>query len=270
MLTGHGRSSRPRAGGRFTILDRVERRVLTALATSATRPAPRVGRPSPEARAGPALTPTNGDCPASTTPPERLAMRTLQRLLVCFGALLGSAACGDDDGGGTAPMADAAADAPPARPTVYYVVRHTERDPGADPPINAEGEVRAVALADRLETAGVDEIITTQFIRGQQSGQPLADRLGQTITVAPFEWRSWGSFAEEISAWQVDREVAGQTYLMIGHSGGYNSTLLRGLGASFDGVEGERYEDLVILTKQPDGTVTLESELYGGPSSLDP
>ncbi|MEO0323169.1 MAG: histidine phosphatase family protein [Myxococcota bacterium] len=190
----------------------------------------------------------------------------MRLLLAC--SLLAFAACGDDDGA-TAGV-DAATDAPSAGTTVYYVVRHTERDPGMDPPINAEGEVRAVALADRLEAAGIDEVITTQFIRGQQSGQPLADRLSQTITVAPFEWRSWTSFAEEISAWQVDREVPGQTYLMIGHSGGYNSTLLRGLGAEFEGTRGERYEDLVVLTKLPDGTVTLESELYGGPSSLDP
>ncbi len=197
-------------------------------------------------------------------------MRLMRLFLVCGVAFAGVAGCGDDAAAPGDATMDATGDGAGAGPTVYYVVRHTERDPGVDPPINAEGEVRAVALADRLEDAGIDEIITTQFIRGSQSATPLAERLGLTITVAPFEWMSWTSFAEDISAWQVEREVPGQTYLMIGHSGGYNSTLLRGLGATFDGTQAERYQELVILTRQPDGTVTFDSELYGGPSSLDP
>jgi len=173
----------------------------------------------------------------------------------------------EDDGGADA--GEAPADGG-AGETTYYVVRHAERDPGLDPPINAEGMVRARALADRLETAGIDEIVTTRFIRGQQSGQPLADRLDQTITVAPFEWDGWVAFAEDVWAWQRDREVPGRTYLMIGHSGGYNSTLLEGLGATVPAGTGERYEDLVILVRAADGTVTVTEETYGGPSSLDP
>ncbi|MFT5356752.1 MAG: phosphohistidine phosphatase SixA [Polyangiales bacterium] len=155
--------------------------------------------------------------------------------------------------------------------TTYYIVRHTERNPGQDPPINAEGETRAEAIADRLEGAGVDEIIATMFIRGQQSGQPLADRLGQSITVAPFTMTDWSSFAGEVSGWQRAREVAGSTYLMVGHAGGYNSTLLRGLGAEeVPARNGERYEDLVILIRELDGTVRVSAETYGGASSLDP
>ncbi|MEM9195051.1 MAG: histidine phosphatase family protein [Myxococcota bacterium] len=217
-------------------------------------------------------------------------MRTLLRM---FLVLLLLAGCGDDDpattdamvDGSSASDADASAESDadassetdasgdgeiPEGSTIYYIVRHTERDPGADPPINAEGIVRAQALADRLENAGIDEIITTMFIRGQQSGQPLADRLGQQITVAPFMMTTWTAFAAEVSAWQQQRETPGNTYLMIGHSGGYNTGLLTGLGATLNGTTGERYEDLVIMVREPDGTVRVTEELYGGPSSLDP
>jgi len=196
-------------------------------------------------------------------------MTTIRRLCIAACLLF---ACGDDDSTTAGPDAATETDAAMSgETTTYYVVRHTERDPGFDPPVNAEGEVRAVALADRLEGAGIDEIVTTQFIRGQQSGQPLADRLGQTITVAPFSMdASWPDFATAVGGWQRDREVSGQTYLMIGHSGGYNTTLLNRLGADLSTATGERYEELVILVRAPDGTVSVTVETYGGESSLDP
>ncbi len=181
---------------------------------------------------------------------------------------------GATDAGPTPTDADGAGDTGAEFPdgaTVYYIVRHTERDPGPNPPINPEGEIRAQALAERLADAGIDEIVTTDFIRGQQSGAPLAERLGQEITVAPFSMdASWPAFAMAVGGWQRDREVAGTTYLMIGHSGGYNSTLMGELGATVAAGTGERYEDLVILVRAMDGTVTVTEELYGGPSSLDP
>lgn len=158
------------------------------------------------------------------------------------------------------------------RPTVYYVIRHTERDPGIDPPINEEGIARADRLADALEQAGIDEIVTTLFIRGQQSGEPLSERTGAPITVAPFEWTNsdWVLLATNVAGWQRVREVPGATYLMIGHSGGYNTTLLEGLGAPPSGTLAEAYQDLVILIRESDGTVRLSILQYGGVSSLDP
>lgn len=156
-----------------------------------------------------------------------------------------------------------------ARPTVYYVVRHAERDPGEDPPINDEGVLRAERLADALELAGVDEIVTTEFIRGQQTGQPLSERTGAPITVAPFERETWPSFATDVAAWQREREVPGTTYLMIGHSGGYNTTLLDGLGAPAAGTLAESYQDMVVLMRESDGSVRLSVLQYGGESSLD-
>jgi phosphohistidine phosphatase SixA len=178
------------------------------------------------------------------------------------GGNAGSGGLGGEGGGGGTPSA--------GRPTVYYVIRHAERDPGVDPPLNDEGVVRAQRLADSLEQAGVDEIIATEFIRTQQTGQPLSDRTSAPITVAPFEMSSWTAFAEQIAIWQREREVPGTTYLMIGHSGGYNTTLLEGLGAPPTGTLAEEYQDLVILMRESDGSVRLSVLQYGGQSSLDP
>lgn len=158
----------------------------------------------------------------------------------------------------------------PDETTTYYVVRHAERNLGEDPPLNEEGVIRAERLADSLEFAGIDEIVTTRFIRGQQTGEPLATRTDVPIIVAPAEFSSWPEFAADVSAWQLDREVAGRTYLMIGHSSEYNTTLLQALGAPDTGEAlGEAYQDIVILVRQVDGSVRLSTLQYGGRSSLD-
>ncbi len=180
----------------------------------------------------------------------------------------GSGDAGDD-------RADAAArpDAgppPSGRPTTYYVIRHTERDPGLDPPINAEGQARAERLATLLGATGFEEIVVTSFLRNQQSAAPLAERTGTPVTVAPISMTaSWAEFGSEVAAWQRAREVSGSTVLMIGHSGGYNTALLRGLGAEGVSIL-ERYQDLVIVVREPDGSVRTSVLEYGGPSSLDP
>ncbi len=163
------------------------------------------------------------------------------------------------------------------RGTTYYVVRHAERDPGEDSPLNAEGFERAERLADALEEAGVDEIIATGFLRTQQTGEPLADRSGAPIVVAPVDTfeafldpEAWAQFATDVADWQLEREVPGATYLMIGHSSSYNTTLLEKLGATAEGPLAERYQDFVVLIREQDGTTKLSALQYGGTSSLDP
>ncbi len=81
---------------------------------------------------------------------------------------------------------------------------------------------------------------------------------------------TWPQLATDVAGWQIEREVEGATYLMIGHSGGYNSTLIQELGGPSEVVLAERYQDLVILIREPDGTTRLSILQYGGASSLDP
>ena len=196
----------------------------------------------------------------------RILLRTLAFSLIAL-----SLACGSDGGttepGGPDPEVPIEPNS--ERGITYYVIRHTERDPGIDAPINEEGEARAERLADALEFAGIDEIITTVFIRGQQSGEPLSERTGAPITVAPPLFSTWPELATEVAEWRLDREVEGDTYLMIGHSSGYNTTLLQALGAPDVGTLAEDYQDFVVLIREPDGSTKLSVLQYGGPSSLD-
>lgn len=153
--------------------------------------------------------------------------------------------------------------------SIYYVVRHAERDVGEDPPINEEGERRSAALAALLADRGVDEIVVTFFLRNQQTAAPLAAQTGAPIVEAPPRMTAaWPDFGAAVAAWQLGRERPGTTTVMIGHSGGYNNQLLRALGV--EETIRERYQDLVIVTRRAGQPTTWEITEYGGPSSLDP
>ena len=54
------------------------------------------------------------------------------------------------------------------------LVRHAERDPGADAPLNAEGRARAQALATMLRNTRIDGIYPSDYLRTQQTLEPLS------------------------------------------------------------------------------------------------
>jgi broad specificity phosphatase PhoE len=67
---------------------------------------------------------------------------------------------------------------------LVFVVRHAERaDAGggamatADPPLSPAGRARAATLAAMLADAGVKAIYITEFIRTQETAEPLAAKL---------------------------------------------------------------------------------------------
>lgn len=67
--------------------------------------------------------------------------------------------------------------------SAIILVRHAERlDESQDSPLSAAGEQRAQLLARMLDSAGVTAIYTTRFQRTFKTAEPLAKRLGLTIT----------------------------------------------------------------------------------------
>lgn len=83
-----------------------------------------------------------------------------------------------------------------------FLVRHCEatgQDAGA--PLTSRGHAQADSLAAHLETAGIDLLVTSPFIRARQSVAPLAQRIGlpvetdarlaeRVLSAAPLEqWR---------------------------------------------------------------------------------
>lgn len=75
-----------------------------------------------------------------------------------------------------------------AAPTIVWIVRHAEKgaDPGnGDPPLAANGVIRAAELARMLEHCGVQAVYATPFQRTQQTVAPTASQAGVTPTIFP-------------------------------------------------------------------------------------
>lgn len=168
---------------------------------------------------------------------------------------------------------------PEGTTTTIIIVRHTERDASTDlvpdPPLNAEGEARAIALADELEDDGVTAIFYPDFVRNQQTAAPLLERVDATVrTFTQAESSLTKSMAERFLT-EVVRDHAGGVVLWIGNTGPVIEGVQEGnlqetyyrLGGTGD--PPIRYQDMyrAVLTDSAPPQIT-EGE-YGGPSSLD-
>jgi 2,3-bisphosphoglycerate-dependent phosphoglycerate mutase len=67
-----------------------------------------------------------------------------------------------------------------------FLVRHCESSgQEASAPLTAIGQRQAVLLADHLETVGVELLVSSPYMRAQQSMAPLAQRLGLPVELDP-------------------------------------------------------------------------------------
>lgn len=153
----------------------------------------------------------------------------------------------------TAPMADSG---------TAFLVRHAEKvtgdgvmkiDDPRDPPLTQAGQARAEALADRLESAGITQIWSTDTIRTRNTASPLAARLG--VSVMLYDASDLAGFAAQIRA-NSDGNI-----VVVGHS---NTTpqLAAALGAESGDpiVEATEYDRLYVIDL---ATGAGEIERYG-------
>jgi broad specificity phosphatase PhoE len=103
-----------------------------------------------------------------------------------------------------------------------YVIRHLERAPGDDPSLTERGAVRAEQLAAILAEASIKAVFATATKRAQETGAPLAKRLGLTVTT--YNPRDVEALAAAVAA-------AGGPVLVVGHSNTVASLVARFGGA---------------------------------------
>jgi Histidine phosphatase superfamily (branch 1) len=156
-------------------------------------------------------------------------------------------------------------------------VRHAERDPGTDPPLNVEGQARAQALAKMLGENGVTAIYTVDYFRNRQTVQPLADKLGLTPAIVDVTQLADTKTLAKVLVTEWLTKHAGGVVLWVGNVGspalGTNGSLediyrlLGGMGSAPN-----RYQDLTIIVvpEQGKGNPRFVRTTYGGSSTLDP
>jgi hypothetical protein len=164
----------------------------------------------------------------------------------------------------------------PGTTTTIILVRHAERDPGLDPPLNAEGLLRANRLAQVLGENGVTAIYATDYLRNRQTAEPLANRLGLTVgLIAVAELANTQALAGKLATEFLEKH-AGGVVLLIGNVGSPilgQRGILEDMYRLFGGLESppNRYQDLTIMVvpEAGKGSPNIIRTTYGGVSSLD-
>jgi len=114
------------------------------------------------------------------------------------------------------PLPAALADTDTA-PATVIVVRHAEKESGADPGLTTEGQARAERLRDLLAEAGVTALYGSQYRRTTDTLVPLAELLGLEVAVVPVDGKNPAVQAAELA--RLAREDhAGGVIVVAGHS----------------------------------------------------
>lgn len=162
---------------------------------------------------------------------------------------------------------------PPGTTTTFVLIRHAERDPGLDPPLNAEGMARAEALKQVLEEQGVTAIWATDYLRNRQTVEPIAEHLGIMPTyLDPLSYVDTPGVAHAFIE-DALRDHAGGVILFCGNVGtivgtpGITESIYEQLGGT--GRPPNNYRDLYIAVVADEGPARFIKTIYGEESSLD-
>ncbi|WP_210466081.1 SixA phosphatase family protein [Rufibacter roseolus] len=146
--------------------------------------------------------------------------------------------------------------------TVVYLVRHAEKAASNgnmtdDPDLSEAGQKRAEVLKTKFASAPVAALFATKYKRTQQTLQPLATTLKQTIQV--YDARDFAGLSQKIK-----QEYAGKTVVVAGHS---NTVLplVEALGGKkpFAEIADHQYDYLFKVTLREGKEPQVDVQQYG-------
>ncbi|KAA3436668.1 SixA phosphatase family protein [Rufibacter hautae] len=153
-----------------------------------------------------------------------------------------------------------------ASETVVYLVRHAEKAASNgnmtdDPDLSEAGQKRAEVLKTKFAAAPVAALFATKYKRTQQTLQPLATTLQQTVQI--YDARDFTSLVEKIK-----KEYAGKTVVVAGHSNTVLS-LLEALGGKkpFTEIADYQYDYLFKVTLREGKETQVDVQQYGQAST---
>lgn len=143
----------------------------------------------------------------------------------------------------------------------FFVVRHAEKvDASRNPDLNAQGQARASALADRFSGQDLTAIYATEFKRTGQTVMPVAQR----HHVAPIAYPAAQPAAEFASRLRAAHPQGG--ILIAGHSDTVPAIVAALCECEVAPMPDHEYDRLSIVTIDGNGQARLHIERYGAPS----
>jgi phosphohistidine phosphatase SixA len=155
------------------------------------------------------------------------------------------------------------------KPITVFLIRHAEREqePRQDPPLSKDGIARSQALARLLGGAGIKAIFTSQYTRTKQTAEPLATKLGLTVT--PFTLKINPSNTRQVAAESTAEvtnkilERSGESVLVIGHSNSIPDLIKMLGGDVVPTIDESKFDDLFIVTVYAKGKAKVVQLKYG-------
>lgn len=156
-----------------------------------------------------------------------------------------------------------------AQPSTVILVRHAEKaaNPANDPPLDDTGSARAGSLAATLADAGVNSIITTQFLRTRATVLPLAERLKLEPVTVPAT-RDLAAHARAVAD-AVRATPTGGTVLVSGHSNTIPAIIHALGGPEMPELCETDYDNLFVLEMDGERPPRLIRARYGAPDGPD-
>jgi phosphohistidine phosphatase SixA len=155
------------------------------------------------------------------------------------------------------------------KPITVFLIRHAEREaePKQDPPLSKDGVTRSQALARLLSSAGIKAIFTSQYTRTKQTAEPLATKLGLTVTSFTLKTNPSNprQIAEE-STMEVTNKIlehGGQSVLVIGHSNSIPDVIKMLGGDVIPTIDEKKFDDLFIVNVYAKGKAKVVQLKYG-------
>jgi len=153
--------------------------------------------------------------------------------------------------------------------TTVFLVRHAEKEsaPPDNPPLTEMGRKRSQALARTLKEAGIKAIYTSQFLRTQQTAEPVGALLAVTPASIPLKMdsRDPRRVSEQSIKEIVDKihAQAGGAALVVGHSNTVPE-VIRMLGVSdVPTIDDKQFDDLFVVTIYEKGRAQVTRLKYG-------
>jgi 2,3-bisphosphoglycerate-dependent phosphoglycerate mutase len=146
--------------------------------------------------------------------------------------------------------------------TTVVLVRHAEKKTEPDnpnPDLSPAGQARAQELVRVLGNAGVSAIYTSQFVRTQQTAQPLANHLRLSLTKVD------AGNTEELVR-QIITNQSGGIVFVAGHNNTVPAAIAALGGGDFPIIPENEFDNLFIVTVYRFGRAKVVKLKYGNTS----
>ncbi|MGB8704250.1 MAG: histidine phosphatase family protein [Gillisia sp.] len=140
----------------------------------------------------------------------------------------------------------------PPQSTVYYLIRHAEKETGKDPELTDEGKQRAKKWAKIFREVPFKEVYSTNYKRSMATARPTAKEKGLSI-------RSYNP--DSLYSEDFKKETHGKTVLVVGHSNTTPAFVNAITGSKYKNLPDNEYGALFIVTVYPDGKTDTQ-ELF--------